>query len=106
MKPQTISPREGQVIFELMNGNVVKEVADNLCISFNTADTHIKNAKRRTGAKNIAELVFIFLKQNKDLLAMLLVMFQIFITFQNPEIELRRTKTASRIVKTAKKNKR
>tara|TARA_R110002051_G_scaffold224048_1_gene287249 strand:+ start:6613 stop:6951 length:339 start_codon:yes stop_codon:yes gene_type:complete len=96
MGTQTISPREGQVICELMNGNVVKEVADNLCISFNTADTHIKNAKRRTGAKTIAELVFIFLKQNKDLLAFVFITIQAFSMATNTSIEQRRRKTGRR----------
>ena len=84
----------------------LKEVASKLFISENTGKTHLKNMLEKYDAKSMCELVYKVLKQNKDLLAMLLVVFQIFITFQNPEIELRRTNTASRIVKTAKKNKR
>ena len=72
-----LSIRESEVIFEVIKGKGVKEVANDLHISFHTADTHIKNAKRKTGARNMAELVFKYLKRNKHLLASILLAIQV-----------------------------
>lgn len=60
----TLSKRECEVIEKSIEGNIVKEVAEKLCISFSTVDTHIKNAKRKTGAKNMSQLVAIYIMVN------------------------------------------
>ncbi|TXD45874.1 helix-turn-helix transcriptional regulator [Polaribacter sp. IC073] len=69
MKPINIeyynfSKRESDVIRELMKGNIMKEIADILCIAFSTVDSRIRSAKKKTGAKNIAQLVYIYILQN------------------------------------------
>ena len=92
-----ISARESDVIYELIQGNVVKEAADNLCISFHTADTHIRNAKRKTGAKNIAQLVAIYIKANRELfftIAFLLI--QTFTIVNTSQIDQRRVRKSVR----------
>lgn len=95
---EALSIRESEVIFELVQGKAVKEVANDLHISFHTADTHIKNAKKKTGAKNMAELVFIFLKKNKHLLASFFLAIQLMAVSNNCDSE--------RMFRTARKSNR
>ena len=39
VSPYRFSKRESDVLLELTKGNVVKQVADKLCIAYSTADT-------------------------------------------------------------------
>ena len=90
--------REGEIIEESMKGLLVKEIANNLCISFYTADSHIKNAKKRSGAKNMAQLVFLYMKDHKDLLlTVMFVMIQSFTIVNNLNIDQRKRKTARKV---------
>ncbi|MBE7691294.1 response regulator transcription factor [Tenacibaculum piscium] len=102
-----LSARESEVNHELVKGFQVKEIATRLFISPYTVDTHIKNIKKKTGAKNIADLVrnFILSNPQKFFTALVFIALQVFITFSNPDTEMRRTRTARRVarVKQAKK---
>lgn len=61
-----LSVRESEVIFELVQGYQKKEIADKMCLSIHTVDTHFKNVKAKTGAKNIADLVRMYILSHKD----------------------------------------
>lgn len=103
---ESLSIRESEVIFEVIKGKGIKEVANDLHISFYTADTHIKNAKKKTGARNMAELVFFYLKKNKHLLALSLVLVQSLTILNDPFTDLKKSKSKTKIVrvKTRRKN--
>jgi DNA-binding CsgD family transcriptional regulator len=102
---EILSKRECEVIEKSIEGNIVKEIADKLCIAFSTADTHIRNAKKKTGAKNMSQLVAMYMKANKSLfLSIFFIGLQGFIMFSNPDADLKKTKTAKvRTSKTARK---
>lgn len=102
MGVEAFSIRESEVIHEVIKGKGVKEVANDLHISFHTADTHLKNARSKTGARNMAELVFIFLKRNKHLLASLFLALQLLGTFNNCDTE-RMFRTARKSNRTSRK---
>lgn len=103
----SLSIREQQINYELVKGYQVKEIADRLCLSPYTVDTHIKNIKKKTGAKNIADLVRNFILENpkKFFIWFSLVTLQLIMAYNNPDAELRKTNTTSRVirVKTARK---
>lgn len=102
------SPRESDVLMKLTEGYVVKEVADELCISFYTADTHIKNAKKKSGASNMAQLIKFFVISNKELfLSMVFVMIQSISIINDIDTERRvrtgrKTARISRVLRTNK----
>lgn len=102
------SPRESDVLMKLTEGYVVKEVADELCISFYTADTHIKNAKKRSGASNMAQLIRFFVISNKELfLSVVFIMIQGISILNNIDTERRiktgrKTARISRVLRTNK----
>jgi len=52
-----LSPRERRVTSELARGAGVEEIATALCISPHTARTHIRNIRRKLGARTSAEAV-------------------------------------------------
>jgi DNA-binding NarL/FixJ family response regulator len=52
-----LSPRERRVAAELARGAGVEEIADALCISPHTARTHVRNVRRKLGARTSAEAV-------------------------------------------------
>ena len=52
-----LSPRERRVTAELARGAGVEEIATALCISPHTARTHIRNIRRKLGARTSAEAV-------------------------------------------------
>ena len=52
-----ISLREKEVLKLISDGYATKEIADKLCISFHTVESHRKNLLEKFGAKNSAELV-------------------------------------------------
>lgn len=57
-----LSDAEYQVCDKLARGYQVKEVADMLCRSPYTIDTHIKNVKRKNKLNNIADIVREFIR--------------------------------------------
>ncbi|MBS1677398.1 MAG: response regulator transcription factor [Actinobacteria bacterium] len=52
-----LSPRERRVTAELARGAGVDEIAAALCISPHTARTHVRNVRRKLGARTSAEAV-------------------------------------------------
>lgn len=54
---ETLTPAERRVLAGLVAGRAVKEIARDLGIAPSTAQTHVRNMKRKTGARTIAELV-------------------------------------------------
>ncbi|MDE6338997.1 MAG: helix-turn-helix transcriptional regulator [Muribaculaceae bacterium] len=51
-----LSSREIEVLKELVNGLTIKEIADKLCISANTAVSHRKNISAKLGIRSISGL--------------------------------------------------
>ena len=51
-----LSERESEVLLAVAQGLVSKEIADKLCISIHTVNTHRKNITRKTGIKSVAGL--------------------------------------------------
>ncbi len=60
--PNPITPREVEILDLVWQNNTVQEAADLLFISNATAETEIKNARKRNGVKNVASLYRIALK--------------------------------------------
>ena len=54
---ETLSPREFQIFTMLARGQTVREIAQDLCISPKTAGVHQTRILRKTGVRNLAELV-------------------------------------------------
>lgn len=52
-----LSPRERRVAAELARGASVEDIATALCISPHTARTHVRNIRRKLGARTSAEAV-------------------------------------------------
>lgn len=80
-----LSVRESEVIYELVQGYQKKEIADKMCLSVHTIDTHFKNVKSKTGAKNIADLVRMYILSHKDqFFAILFTLIQVFSFTEKP----------------------
>ncbi len=54
---ETLSDREKEVLYMLIDGKNSKEIADELCLSKHTIDSHRKNMLRKTKTLNTAELI-------------------------------------------------
>lgn len=52
-----LSHREAEIVSLIMTGYTTKEIADKLCISYETVKSHRKNILDKTGAKNAASLI-------------------------------------------------
>lgn len=59
-----LSSRETEVLVLLTRGLSSKEIADKLCISVNTVNTHRKSITRKTGIKSVAGLAVYATLQN------------------------------------------
>jgi DNA-binding NarL/FixJ family response regulator len=59
--PARLSAREIQVVSELAMGHRVREIAEKLVIAPTTAQTHVRNAMTKLGARSQAQLVAIAL---------------------------------------------
>jgi DNA-binding NarL/FixJ family response regulator len=55
--PSLLSERERHVALELARGAQTEEIAAALCISPHTARTHLRNIKRKLGARTLAQAV-------------------------------------------------
>ncbi len=53
---EEFTPREIEVLYCIVQGKSVGEIADTLFIDYTTAKWHIKNLKEKVGARSIAEL--------------------------------------------------
>ena len=60
----TVSPREKEVLLQILKDRTNKEIADQLHISIRTVETHKQNLLSKTGAKSIAGLVVFAIKNN------------------------------------------
>lgn len=54
---EDLSKREIQVLKLLIKGNNSKEISTKLCISINTVNSHRGSLLKKTGSKNVAELI-------------------------------------------------
>jgi DNA-binding CsgD family transcriptional regulator len=54
---QLLSKREIEILKWLADGYASKEIADKLCLSFNTVSTHRRNMLRKTNSRNTTELL-------------------------------------------------
>ncbi len=61
-----LTERENQMVDELMRGLAAKEIAVRNHVSQNTVETHIKNLRRKLGARNNVQAVVRFLSVVKD----------------------------------------
>lgn len=108
MQTKNLSAREFQVNADIARGYSVKEIAARLFLSPYTVDTHIKNIKKKTGAKNIADLTRDFIlaldepKQFfKTIVSLFFLSVQITMMFDvSDDINMRKpTRTGSRVVR-------
>ncbi|RMG77844.1 MAG: DNA-binding response regulator [Bacteroidetes bacterium] len=58
-----LSEREVEIITLIAKGYTAKEIADKLCLSTHTVNTHKKKIMRKVGVKNIAELVMFAIQE-------------------------------------------
>ncbi len=59
-----LTAREVDLLRLLVDGKSVKEIADQLSISYFTAETHVKNIRRKLGVKSIRAVVSIAMKEH------------------------------------------
>lgn len=91
-------------------GMLEKEIADTLCISTHTVHTHLKNIRKKTGARNMVDIArnFILSLENPKhfFKALLFLVIQFHILFSADAVELRKQKQTrtrvrvERIIKT------
>lgn len=62
-KPSSISLRESEVLGLIAEGLTADEVADGLCLSPETINTHVRNACRKLGARGRLHAVILALRQ-------------------------------------------
>lgn len=60
----SLSEREIEVIRAIADGKTNKEIADELCLSTHTVNTHRKNIMNKLGIKNTAGIVIYAFKEN------------------------------------------
>lgn len=106
-----LSQTEHQVVGLVASGYQAKEIANKMFRSTHTIITHIKNAKRKNGLKNVADLTreFVLSLDNpkqffKTMIVILFLSIQGFICLSNPDMDLRRVRRVrtSRTTKTIK----
>jgi DNA-binding CsgD family transcriptional regulator len=61
--PQSLSPREREIVELIAMGESGEEIAEKLALSPETVRTHVRNAKEELEARNRAQLVAIALGQ-------------------------------------------
>lgn len=106
-----LSTREFEVNEQIARGYSVKEIASNLYLSPYTVDTHIKNIKKKTGARNMADLTRDFIlsldrpKQFfRSSVATFFLAIQLFICVYDTDSDLRKPlRSRTKIVRLARK---
>jgi len=106
-----LSNREFEVNEHIARGNSVKEIASKLFLSPYTIDTHIKNIKKKTGAKNMADLTrgFILSLDNpkqffKSTVSLFFLGVHITVSLFTTDIDFKRPRVnRTRINKTARR---
>lgn len=56
-KPKKISPREGEVLYLIAHERNTREIASELFVSYETAQSHRKNLLKKFNVKNTAGLI-------------------------------------------------
>lgn len=106
MNVNRLSPREYEVNTLIAKGLEAKQIAAKLFLSVDTVRTHIKSIKRKTGARNIADLTrnFVLSLDNpkKFFAAIMAVMLQCGIIAYESSNDLRRRPTVRRISRIAR----
>lgn len=110
---KVLSDRENEVVAEISKGNSVKEIASNLFLSPHTIDTHIKKAKRKTGARTLAGLTRIFILSLDDpkqyfrtLVAIMFIGVQSIFIFSMSTESMRSPNNSYRTQKVARRTKK
>jgi len=92
-----ITNREEEIMLEVTKGYTFKEIANRLFISTHTVETHVKNIKKKTGARSnvdIARIFILSLDEPKQFFRTIAATFflglQIFICTDNYNIDMRR----------------
>lgn len=62
-----LTPRQTEVMREICQGKIGKEIANEMGVSTRTVETHIQLAKRALGARNIVQAAVMFSKHNDKL---------------------------------------
>lgn len=62
-EPTSITPRETEVLGLIAEGLTADEVAEGLCLSTETVNTHVRNACRKLGARGRLHAVILALRQ-------------------------------------------
>lgn len=108
-----LSQTEYQVCDQLARGFQVKEIADKMCRSPYTIDTHIKNVKRKNRLSNIADITREFIRSldNRDawfktIVALAFAALQSFISVALNVDEFKTFRNTNRVVmiRTSRKN--
>ena len=63
-KSYGLTAREKEVLSLLAEGHLVKELAQRLCISYHTADAHVKSIHRKLSAKNSRSVISIAIREH------------------------------------------
>lgn len=84
---ETLSKREMQVADLVHQGFIEKEIADEMCVSYETVRTHTKNIRKKLHARNAADITRIFLLELKPYAIALIIAVIAYIVFnRNPEL--------------------
>ena len=62
-----LTDRERQVIHLISDGKLNKEIAYELCVSMSTIEAHRANIMRKMQAKNIAQLIKLYIKAQAEM---------------------------------------
>jgi len=58
--PDQLTPQEHTVLLALVNGSSNRELADGLCISIKTVETHLTRLYRKVGCRSRAQVIAAF----------------------------------------------
>lgn len=104
-KGMELSETEYRVCDQLARGFQVKEIADKMCRSPYTIDTHIKNVKRKNRLSNIADITREFIRSldNRDawfktVVALLFAALQSFISVSLNVDDFKTFRNTNRVV--------
>ena len=61
--PVSLTPREQEVLRLIVEGKTIKEIADELCLGFETIHSYTKYLRQKLGCNNTASLVRIAIRQ-------------------------------------------
>ncbi len=102
---EILTEQENRVSFLIAQGYSEKQIAAKLFIEESTVHTHARNIRKKTGAKNIADVTRLYILANPRLffIAVLFLMIQLFTVVVDQESQERRFKRLSRNGKRVRK---